>query len=108
MTQLFNLSLAKADVPSVWKEALVIPLLKAGKPADEGSSFRPVSLLAPAAKILERVLLPFHTASLHHAPHHHGFTSLHSCTTALLPAVQQVAEGLCTEKANGDGGHQLF
>lgn len=57
-TNVFNLSLATADVPSIWKSAIVIPVLKPGKLANKGTSYRPISLLCPAVKVLERLLLP--------------------------------------------------
>ena len=47
LCSLFNLSLASADIPSIWKQAIIIALLKAGKPASLGTSYRPISLLSP-------------------------------------------------------------
>ena len=35
----------------MWKIARIIPLLKPGKPADKGSSFCPIYILSPLAKI---------------------------------------------------------
>ena len=48
----------QAKIPMIWKKSTIIPLLKPGKPADESGSYRPVSLLCPAIKILERLVLP--------------------------------------------------
>ena len=39
LCSLFNLSLASADIPSIWKQAIIISLLKAGKPASLGTSY---------------------------------------------------------------------
>jgi retron-type reverse transcriptase len=57
MTKLFNLSASGAVFPAIWKAAVIVPIFKPGKPADQGSSYRPVSLLSPVAKVLERLLL---------------------------------------------------
>ena len=45
LTRLLNLSVQNADIPSIWKSAHVLPVLKPNKPADQGKSFRPISLL---------------------------------------------------------------
>ena len=54
--RLFDQSLKSGEVPSRWKEAKVIPLLKAGKDAGEVGSYRPVSLTSCLGKWMERVL----------------------------------------------------
>jgi hypothetical protein len=38
LTELFNLSINYANLPVVWKQAIIIPVLKPGKPADQGMS----------------------------------------------------------------------
>ena len=73
-------------------------ILKPGKPIDEGTSYRPISLLAPAAKILERLILPFLNADLPTHSTQHGFRPQRSCTTALLPIAQRVVEGFNDKK----------
>jgi hypothetical protein len=93
LTELFNLSVCSADLPSIWKAAIVVPVLKPGKPANEGGSYRPISLLSPAVKVLERLLLPLISAALPKDKTQHGFAPMHSCTTALLPIVTRVAIG---------------
>jgi hypothetical protein len=64
LTGLFNMSVNKADLPAIWKAAVIVPILKPGKPAGDGSSYRPFSLLCPAVKVLEKLLLPQVTANL--------------------------------------------
>ena len=81
LTHLFNLSYNHADIPSIWKTATVIPLLKPGKPADQGTSYRPISLLCPAIKVLERLLLP-ELRNLPVSASQHGFRPVRSTTTA--------------------------
>ena len=58
LTELFNLSVAWIDIPAIWKKSVIIPILKAGKPRDQGRKYSPISMLFLAVKILERLLLP--------------------------------------------------
>jgi hypothetical protein len=90
LTDLFNLSVGGVDIPVIWKKALVIPIAKPGKPATVSTSFRPISLLCPAAKILEKLLLPFVTESLVPADYQHGFRPMRYIMTALLPITNMI------------------
>jgi hypothetical protein len=38
LTELFNISTRKAEIPAIWKKAIIIPILKPGKSAELGSS----------------------------------------------------------------------
>ena len=67
-----------------WKD---IPLLKPGKVIDEGKSYRPISLLSPSAKVLEKIILPDIAAKVPLKTHQHGFRKLHSTTTSALQEV---------------------
>ena len=98
LRRLFNLSVSRADFPAIWKQARIIPILKPNKPADEGKSYRPISLLCPASKVLERLVLPYLTDAL--PPNHsqHGFRPAHSTTTALLPLATMIATGFNQRK----------
>ena len=51
MTELFNLSVAGVDILTIWKNSVIIPILKAVKRRGLGHSYRPISLLCPAVKI---------------------------------------------------------
>lgn len=51
-----NLCIKLGHWPSSFKIAKVIPILKSGKPASDPSSYRPISLLNAAGKILERIV----------------------------------------------------
>ena len=73
LTSIFNLSLATGLVPDIWKQSVIIPLLKPGKDPSVSTSYRPVSLLSPAIKIMERLLLPSLTEHLEVPAHQHGF-----------------------------------
>jgi hypothetical protein len=93
LTSLFNLSVGGANIPAMWKAAIIVPVLKPGKPADMGSSYCPISLLCPSAKFLERLLLLLITDALPKSSTQHGFAPQHSCTTALLLIVTRIAIG---------------
>ena len=57
-TTLYNDSLKSYRLPSLWKTSLVIPIPKPGKDSSQGTSYRPISLLCPAAKVLDALILP--------------------------------------------------
>ena len=46
-----------AKIPKIWRSANVISIRKHGKPLDEPTSYRPISLLCCCYKLLERLLL---------------------------------------------------
>lgn len=93
LTRLFNLSVRDACVPVIWRAANIVPVLKPGKPMDEGTSYRPISLLCPQYKVLECLLLPSLSASLKPNKNQHGFWADRSTVTALLPLATAVANG---------------
>ena len=98
LTSLYNLSLNRADIPAIWKKAIIIPIHKPAKPIDQGPSYRPISLLSPAVKVLERLVLPHLSEALPPVPSQHGFRSQHSTTTALLPLATRIAVGFNQRK----------
>ena len=50
-TTLFNLSATTCRIPAIWKSSLIIPIPKPGKDTSQGTSYRPISLICPAAKL---------------------------------------------------------
>ena len=98
MTRLFNLSVQNADIPAIWRSANIIPVPKPGKPQDQGGSYRPISLLCPEIKILERLHLPSLSSSLIPNSTQHGFRPNQSTVTALFPLVTSVARGFNAPK----------
>ena len=98
LTELYNLSVAGADLPAIWKNSTIIPILKPGKPRNAGGSYRPISLLSPAVKILERLVLPELTLALGTRSSQHGFKPHHSTVSALLPVAASIAEGFNLRK----------
>ena len=93
LCQLFNISIATATVPSIWKTANIIAIPKPNKPQSNSSSYWPISLLSPAAKVLERLLLPDLNEHLSLSESQHGFRPQRSTTTALLPLTHTIAKG---------------
>jgi Reverse transcriptase (RNA-dependent DNA polymerase)/Endonuclease-reverse transcriptase len=56
LTNIFNKCFSLSYWPKSFKIAKVIPILKAGKPPTDASSYRPISLLNATGKLLEKVL----------------------------------------------------
>ena len=98
ITALFNLSVTTCQIPSIWKSSLIIPIPKPGKDNSLGTSYRPISLLCPAAKVLESLILPTINKYLQPAPDQHGFRPDHSTTSALLQMTTDIAMGFNQRK----------
>ena len=56
LLDLINLTWTRGEVPSDWRKAEIIPILKRGKPADQILSHRPISLLSTVSKVCERLI----------------------------------------------------
>lgn len=93
LTRIFNLSVERCDIPGIWKSSCIVPLPKPGKDPAMGSSYRPVSLLCPAVKVLEKLLLPHLKEHLPLANHQHGFRKGHSTTSALMKIITAAGDG---------------
>lgn len=87
LLQLFNKIWETGDIPSQWRESIIIPILKPGKEARNVESYRPISLTSSVGKVFERILMerltfwilknqPFHQS-------HFGFIPFRDCTVAL-------------------------
>jgi hypothetical protein len=58
ITAIYNKYLKEGVFPRIWKTAKIIPIVKPGKEgSDEVNKFRPISLLASGAKVLEKLLI---------------------------------------------------
>ena len=97
LTNLFNLSYQRANLPAIWKHAIILPILKPGKPKDQGPSYRPISILCPASKVLEKLMHARISPHLPLAETQHGYRPCRSTVTALLPLAQQVVTGFNQE-----------
>nr|CAD2157734.1 unnamed protein product [Meloidogyne enterolobii] len=89
ITQLFRYSLMTGELPEVWKQSLIKPLLKKGDPRNI-SNYRPISLTCSLCKILEKIihskLLTFFITNNILPESQHGFLKTKSVTTNLLEA----------------------
>ena len=99
LTTFYNDSLKSFRLPSIWKTSLVIPIPKLGKDSSQGISYRPISLLCPAAKVLEAFILPSINKFLSPAKDQHGFRPRHSTTSALLQLTIDIETGFNVDKS---------
>ena len=98
LTELFNLSVAGINITAIWKSSVIILILKAEKPHEQGRSYRPISLLCPAFKILKRLILPAIVEALGTRLSQHGFKPRHSIALALLLISARVVSGFNQRK----------
>jgi hypothetical protein len=57
LLDLLNRSWLEGTVPAAWKKAIIVPIQKKNKPANDIKSYRPVSLLPCTSKVLERMVM---------------------------------------------------
>ena len=53
---LFNKTWRSGVIPKAWKVAIITPILKKGKPADQPKSYRPISQTSCLGKVAERMV----------------------------------------------------
>ena len=53
---LINMSWRTGDIPKVWRNAILSPILKKGKPQDDLNSYRPISITSCLGKLSERMV----------------------------------------------------
>ena len=106
LTHIVNTSITTAVFPACYKTSKIIPLLKSTQLDKlDPSSYRPVSLLSVASKILERVVFLqvveyLDTHGLLHS-NHHGFRANHSVTTGILQMYDSWMDALENEEMTG-------
>ena len=95
LANVFNMSLQEGSVPSEWKEANSIPLLKKGS-RNKSVNYRPVSLTSVICKLLETIIRDHMMDSLikHKLinPSQHGFLNARSCLTNVLCFVEEITK----------------
>ena len=88
LTHLYNAALRLKYVPSYWKAAEVIMIPKPGKPVNEVTSYRPISLLPILSKLFEKLLLkrlkPILDKKQIIPSHQFGFRNKHSTIDQVL------------------------
>ena len=91
---LMNFFWRTSSHPAEWRNNLLLPLLKPGKPPDEARSYRPIALTSVAFKIFERMLKPriewWAEANRLLDPHQFGFRKGSSTSDALGLLVTEV------------------
>lgn len=55
ITCILNTSIVTGTFPKLWKEAIIVPILKSGN-TDQPQNYRPISILPILSKILEKVI----------------------------------------------------
>ena len=102
LLDIFNSSFHLADCPQIWKNAIIIPLLKSGKPPGELKSFRPISLTSCVVKLLERMIADrlIHIAETNNmlSSYQAGFRRGRSCEDQILRMVQAIDDGFQQKK----------
>ena len=99
-----NISLRTAECPQWWRDAIIIPLLKAAKPPSELASYRPVSLTSCIAKVVERMLAEriYHLAETNgwFSSIQAGFRRGHSCVDQIIRLSQAIEDGFQKHPSN--------
>ena len=93
LTKIYNIVLNSNDIPNIWKMAKIIPIAKPNKDSSIGTSYRPIALLSPLAKTIEKIILPYITQNIDLPDHQHGFRQHRSTTTALHQINNTIATG---------------
>ena len=93
LMDMINCSLLTGLVPEAWKHAIVTPLPKTSD-LNDPSKFRPISVVPPVSKVLERVV--HHQLSSYFIDHdlfshtQHGYRRHHSTETALTEVTDRI------------------
>ena len=96
LTNIFNLS--TGQIPEIWHKAIFIQILKADKDNNIGKNCSPISPLCPAAKTLEKLMLPKILTHIPFHPAQHGFRPNHSTCIALSTFTTDIAGGFSRKK----------
>ena len=101
---IITLSIMQQRFPTSWKSAKVVPLHKKGSPLERGN-YRPVALLSPLGKILEKVIYQqiyqyFTRNKLFHK-NLHGYRKNHSTQTALLQMYDKFVKAANQKQVTG-------
>ena len=95
--QLFQASLKLGHVPKEWKAAKIIMIHKPGKPKQDLTSYRPISLLICLAKLMEKIINKKITEWAESTgilpPEQSGFRAKRSCHDHILRLTQQITDG---------------
>jgi len=105
LTNLFDHLLQLGHLPTCWKKAKVIPILKANKPGTDPNSYRPISLLSTHGKLFERIIAARLTSFVnrqHLLPHEQfGFHKKHSTFSQLAQITDYISNSSNLHKHSG-------
>ena len=97
-TALFNDSITSCRIPAIWKSSIVITIFEPGKDYSLRTSYRPISLHCPTAKVMEALMLTTVNTHLLSVFNQHEFRHSHSTTSALLHLTSDVETGFNQSK----------
>ena len=101
LTCIINTSIVTGTFPSLWKQAIVVPIHKTGD-ENEPHNYRPISILPVVSKILEKViayqLTNYLEANKLLSKSQHGFRRHLSTETALLSVVNKLYNNIDNKK----------
>ena len=101
IANLFNLSIHWAEIPSDWKEAIVLPLFKGGEQSDQ-NSYRPISISPCVSKVFQKLVNKQLTSYLGAygllSGVQSGFRAGYGCTTATLKVLNYITFTLDTKQ----------
>ena len=94
VTLLINTSIMTGTYPTLFKDAIVVPVFKGGrKDREDPASYRPISILPALSKVLETIVVEQFLDYLDEnsllPPAQHGFRRSHSTVTALVKTIQK-------------------
>ena len=102
LTFFFNASLKTGFVPSQWKKAIVVPVLKKGD-KNQPNNYRPISLTSSFSRIMESIL---HKKILSHllsknllSPNQFGFLPEKSACSQILSCLYEWITAYCENKS---------
>ena len=98
LTNIFNLSISIGQLPEIWHKAIIILIPKSDKDNNIGKNWRPISLLYPAAKTLEKFLLQKIVTHIPIHPAQHGFRPMHSTCITLSTITADIDAGFSRKK----------
>ena len=97
LLEIYNESYRSANCPQIWRSAIIIPLLKAGKPPGAVKSYRPVSLTSCVVKLMERMfadrIYTIMETSESFSRLQAGFRKGRSCEDQILKITQAIENG---------------
>ena len=95
LCKLFNTLLSAGHFPSIWKDAVIVPIFKSGS-KENVENYRGISLLSIVSKVLERCVHNHMFAAIKPSLYklQDGFVGGRSCVTSLLRTTHNFAKAL--------------